>query len=144
MNNQIIKEIKENRKTYREMIDFCCDSLILNNYIIEELSRKDFYFDTFCGSDVEYYDENGDEITEEQAREKEEQGEEVQEQYAEIYQYFLISERDAERLAEYTNELVLYNEILDIFILCVTHYGTAWDGVPANWKEEQDNGCENE
>ena len=115
MINEFLKELKEKRKTYAEMIDFCCDNLILNNYIIEELSKKGYFFDFYCGTD---YDEKND-------------------IYFDIYQYFIISERDAERLSEYTNEIVFYNEELDLYILGVTHCGTAWAGVSANWKEEE-------
>lgn len=110
---EFLKELKENRKNYKEMIDFCCDSLILNNDIMQELQKKDIYFDLYCGSD---YNEESDE-------------------YEEIYQYYIINEQDAERLAEYTNEIVFYNEKLDLYILGVTHFGTAWEGVEANWKE---------
>lgn len=113
ISKEFFDELKKERTTYKDMIDFCCDSLILNNYIIQELQKKDIYFDLYCGND---YNEDED-------------------SYEEIYQYFIISERDAERLAEYTNEIVFYNDDLDIYILGVTHYGTAWDGVPANWKE---------
>ena len=111
--NDFLKELKEKRTTYRDMIDFCCDGMILNNDIIGELSKHDFYFDTFCGVDS---DEELDE-------------------WAEIYQYYIINYSDAERLAKYTNELVMYNESLDLYILCVTHWGTSWDYVPSNWKD---------
>ena len=58
-----------------------------------------------------------------------------EERYFDIYQYFIIDSTGAERLKEYTNEIVLYNEDLDLYLLCVCHFGTAWNGVPANWKE---------
>ena len=56
--------------------------------------------------------------------------------YYDVYQYFIIDDRDAERLKEYTNELVYYCEVLDMYILGVTHFGTPWNGVPANWKDD--------
>ncbi len=49
--------------------------------------------------------------------------------YAEIYQYYIISAAGAEILEEYTNELVWYNETLDIYVWGVDHYGTSWDYV---------------
>lgn len=113
MDKEFLEQLKKERTTYKEMIDFCCDSLILNNYIMQELQKKDIYFDLYCGND---YNEDED-------------------SYEEIYQYFIISESDAERLSEYTNEIVFYNEDLNIYILGVTHCGTAWDYVPANWKD---------
>lgn len=113
MEKSIFEQIKEKRNNYREMIDFCCDSLILNNEIMPELQKMGIVFDLYCGTD---YNEETDE-------------------FAEIYQNYLISERDAERLAELTNEIVFYNEELNIYILAVTHFGTAWQGVEANWKD---------
>lgn len=110
--NNYIKEIMEERATYRDMIDFCCDNMILNNDIIPTLASEDIYFELYSGTD---YDEETDE-------------------YSEVYQYYIISGIDAERLAEYTNEIVYYNEMLDMYILGVTHFGTPWNGVPANWK----------
>ena len=109
-----LNELKEKRTSYREMIEFCCDDMILNNDIIPNLSAKGFYFDVYCGSD---YDEEED-------------------YYRDVYQYFIIGSRDAERLEEYTNELVYYCEDLDLYILGVCHFGTPWGGVPANWKDE--------
>lgn len=107
-------ELKEKRTSYKEMIEFCCDDMILNNDIISNLSAKDFYFDVYCGSD---YDEEED-------------------YYFDVYQYFIINSGDAERLAEYTNELVYCCEELDLYILGVCHWGTSWDGVSANWKDK--------
>lgn len=115
---EFYNDLIQKRPDYRSMIDFCCDSLVLNNTIISELSAHDFYFDIYCGAD---YDENDD-------------------YYYDVYQTFIISESDAERLSRYTNEIVYYNEQLDLYLLGVTHFGTPWNGVPANWKtpEEMD------
>lgn len=113
---QFFINLKKERESYKEMIDFCCDNMILNNDIVSKASAAGFYFDPYCGSD---YDEENDE-------------------YVEVYQYFIVSCSDAERLAEYTNELVIYNDELDLYILCVTHYGTPWIGVSANWKADDE------
>lgn len=104
--------LREEHNSYKEMIDFCCDSLILNNDLIAQLTNKGFYFDDYCGTQ---YDEENDD-------------------YIDIYQWYIIDGNDAERLARYTNEIVLYNEELDLYLLGVTHWGTMWQGVPANWK----------
>lgn len=111
-NKELLKTLKEQHKNYKNMIDWCCDDYILNNRLIDELSKKDFYFMPY-GSDFE--DEEGE--------------------YFDIYQYFIIDKQGAKRLAKYTKELVLYNDDLDLYLLCVTHYGTPWGGVPANWKD---------
>lgn len=109
---EFYQKLINERKSYRDMIDFCCDSMILNNSIIGELTGHSYYFDTYCGSD---YDEENDE-------------------YTDIYQWYIITENDADRLARYTKEIVYYNEDLDLYLLGVTHFGTPWIGVDANWK----------
>lgn len=63
--------------------------------------------------------------------ELEEQIEELEEQqddYPEIYQYYIVSDNGAKILKE-INEIVFYNEELDIYVWGVTHYGTSWDYV---------------
>lgn len=131
-NKEFLKELREKRTNYKDMIDFCCDSLVLNNYIIPELAKKDIYFDNYCGSECYYLDKDGNEITREQAEEMD--FDEYDEMYFDYYQYFIINSHDAERLSEYTNEVVFYNDNLDLYLLAVSHYGTSWDYVPSNWK----------
>ena len=114
MSKEVLERLKKTRTTYKEMIDFCCDNLVMNNYIIQELSEKGFCFEIENGAD---YDEEED-------------------FYYDVYQCFIIGSGDAERLKEYTKELVYYCEDLDLYILGVCHFGTPWGGVPANWKDE--------
>lgn len=130
----LLNELKQTRTNYSAMIDFCCNSLILNNYIVDFLSKKDIFSEIYCGTDITYFDNEGNEITEEEYYNAEDNSE-YEEVYDDIYQYYIISPRDAERLAEYTNELVIYYDDLDLYILCVKHFGTAWSGVSANWKD---------
>lgn len=49
--------------------------------------------------------------------------------YEEIFQYFIISDNGAEILKDYTDEIVFYNEALDMYVWGVTHWGTSWDYV---------------
>lgn len=49
-----------------------------------------------------------------------------------IYQDYIISEYGYKFLAEYTDEIVFYNENLDIYIWGITHFGTSWDYVLTN------------
>ncbi len=51
------------------------------------------------------------------------------ETYYDIFQYYIISESGYETLQYYTNEIVFYNEELDMYVWGVTHYGTSWDYV---------------
>lgn len=46
-----------------------------------------------------------------------------------IYQDYIISEYGYKFLAEHTDEIVFYNERLDLYIWGVTHFGTSWDYV---------------
>lgn len=46
-----------------------------------------------------------------------------------VFQDYIISESGYDFLAEYTDELVFYNEKLDVYIWAVTHFGTGWDYV---------------
>ena len=49
--------------------------------------------------------------------------------YYDIYQYYIISERGAVLLKDYTDEIVYYIPVLDMYIWGVTHFGTSWDYV---------------
>lgn len=46
-----------------------------------------------------------------------------------VFQDYIISEQGYRFLEDLTDELVFYNEKLDIYIWAVTHYGTAWSQV---------------
>ena len=50
----------------------------------------------------------------------------------EIFQFFLTNctESDVEFLEEHFGLLFAYSELLDLYVLCVNHYGTHWDSVP--------------
>ena len=47
----------------------------------------------------------------------------------EIFQYYIISDEGANILCDLTDEIVFYNEELNMYIWGVTHYGTAWSYV---------------
>lgn len=47
----------------------------------------------------------------------------------EIFQFYIISEYGSELLSELTDEIVLYNERLDLYLWGVTHFGTGWECV---------------
>lgn len=51
-----------------------------------------------------------------------------------IFQDYIISEYGYEILRDLTDEVVFYNEKLDIYVWGVTHYGTAWSHVLTNVK----------
>ena len=49
--------------------------------------------------------------------------------YEDIYQYYIISDHGAGILAAHTEEIVFYNEALDMYVWGITHWGTAWGHV---------------
>lgn len=65
----------------------------------------------------------------EELEERIEELEREQDSQPEIFQYFIISDSGASILKDYTNEIVFYNEVLDMYVWGVTHWGTSWDYV---------------
>ena len=66
-----------------------------------------------------------------QVREKEEEKEEAeraQDEIPEVFQWYIVSDAGADILKD-CNEIVYYNEELDVYLWGVTHYGTAWSYV---------------
>ncbi len=49
--------------------------------------------------------------------------------YYDVYQEYIITEAGYEFLKEYTDEIVYYNEVLDLYLWGITHFGTSWDYV---------------
>lgn len=60
------------------------------------------------------------------------------EEYTEIYQYYIVSDNAVEILQE-ADEIVYYNEELDMYVWGVTHWGTSWDYVLTDIKVELEN-----
>lgn len=57
-----------------------------------------------------------------------------QDEQIEIYQYYIISERGADILQEFTDDPVYYLPVIDCYVWGVTHWGTSWDYVLTNCK----------
>lgn len=82
------------------------------------------------------------EILQNELEELQEKIEELEEETGndEIYQYYIISNNGAEILKYWTNEIVFYNEELNMYVWGVTHLGTRWDyvltDIKLNCKEE--------
>ena len=87
----------------------------VDEYLLDNLENGDF---------TTYYDENGDECDKENA---------VEQYENDIFQWYIIDNSTAERLKRSTKELIFYSEKLDVYVLGVTHYGTAWDYVGAEF-----------
>ena len=63
--------------------------------------------------------------------EKIEELENEQDEQPEIFQYFIVDDWGG-RLLQDINEIVFYNEKLDMYLWGVTHYGTSWEYVLTN------------
>lgn len=105
-------------------------------------SGKNYATDESGNTYIFFVDDDGNEITGDDAEkigarisELEEQIEELeyeQENNTEIFQYYIISGAGAEILEDYTDEIVFYNSVLDMYVWGVTHWGTSWDYVLTN------------
>lgn len=97
----------------------CFDAVMCNDIITRTYEIG--YWECVNGSD---YDEETDET-------------------AEVFQFFIISAQGAEILEECTNEIVWYNEELDLYVWGVTHWGTSWDyvltDIPVKLEEVNEN-----
>ena len=113
----------------------------VNGYIdnseeIEELQEKlDDLLDLF---EQENDPTNKKEIENQidQLQEDIDQLQEQQDNQLEIFQYYIIDERLAEILQEWTDEIVYYIDALDIYVWGITHWGTSWDYVLTNIRIE--------
>ena len=49
--------------------------------------------------------------------------------YYEVFQYYIITDSGYDILERFTDEIVYYNEELDMYVWGITHFGTSWDYV---------------
>lgn len=59
------------------------------------------------------------------------------EEMKEIYQFYIIDDYGKEILENYTNEIILYSDLIDCYIWGVTHFGTPWTSVFTDIKIKQ-------
>jgi len=59
----------------------------------------------------------------------------------EVFQWYIISEQSADLLVRWTDEIVMYNEDLDLYVWGVTHYGTSWDYVLTDIRINMEEKC---
>ncbi len=50
-----------------------------------------------------------------------------------VYQYFIINNRDYEYFDNYTDYPIYYNYDKDLMLVGITHYGTSWDYIPTDY-----------
>lgn len=95
-----------------------CFDAVLNNDIMN------FTYDIGYWEQVSGVVDNTDEI---------EELENEQDNDPEVFQWFIVDDWGA-RLLQDIDEIVYYNEKLDMYLWGVTHYGTSWDYVLTNIK----------
>lgn len=110
---------------YRTLADVVGDC-ILCNAMSERFGNA---LEWVSGEMYSYYDINNEyeEITREEAEERD--WEDVEQEIIDIYQWYIVSYSGAEFLQEMTEEIVMYDNELDVYVWCITHWGTSWDYV---------------
>lgn len=96
-----------------------------NQEEIEELEEKRDELEEENGNSPSQIIENEINEINEQIEELENEQDEGQE----VFQWFIVDDWGARLLQKETNEIVYYNETLDMYLWGVTHYGTSWDYV---------------
>ena len=141
LNNDLMANTDAAGLGYWEMVSGFVD----NSDLIEELESdidelladadalRDRANDLYDSGDVSGCDELENKINDilDQVHEKEEEKEEAeraQDEIPEVFQWYIVSDAGADILKD-CNEIVYYNEELDIYLWGVTHYGTAWSYV---------------
>ena len=105
-----------------------CSGFIDNSDQIAEIEEKIEELEELITMDSS---EEEDARTTTKIEELEEQKEELeneQDYCPEIFQYYIVSDSGAEILEE-CNEIVFYNDTLNLYVWGVTHWGTSWDYV---------------
>lgn len=109
----------------------CFDS-VLNNDIMS-LTYDIGSWDQISGTidntgEIEELEEKRDELEEENESSPSQILENEQDNEQEVFQWFIVDDWGA-RLLQDINEIVYYNETLDMYLWGVTHFGTSWDYV---------------
>ena len=99
----------------------------------EEIDNIQYDIDEMIDADESFEDSEKHLAMMDKIEELEKQIEELEEEQensynAEIFQYYIVDDNGAEILKE-INEIVFYNEELDMYVWGVTHFGTSWDYV---------------
>lgn len=110
------------RITYADLV--APFSIILANDLMQR-TYDIGYWEIENGSEVSYYDKDGNEVDYDTYIDSDD----CEEEYNEYYQYYIIEPQFAEVLQEFTNETVWYNEELDLHVWGVQHWGTSWSYV---------------
>lgn len=97
---------------------------ILNNSIMSELAGE-YDFELISGEDTYCTTHE----TKEECDKAQLEGETCDLESRDVYQTYIITGDGADYLKRKTDEIVYYNEKLDLYLWGVTHWGTSWSGV---------------
>lgn len=104
--NEVSEYGQKNKRVDYATLSKAFDAILWNN-VTQFMQSGEYYWELVNGSD---YDEDND-------------------CYKEIFQYYVIDNNGYDILSYYTDEIVFYCEELDMYVWCVTHFGTSWDYV---------------
>ena len=119
-------EKEQGRASYRTIIEYFCGDIVLCNDIIEQ---DESVYDNMIQEDAtKYYNENGEEISEDEYYEDDNAY--AENNTREIFQYYLcnLSDYEKEQLQK-AGVILSYSNMLNLDVLCVDHWGTSWDYV---------------
>ena len=117
---------------YWEQINGFVDNSEEIEVLREDIERYEGEIEKVIERDVDYEENHVYTAMNENIQRAEEKIKELEEdeQYPpDIYQYYIISESGAKILEHHTNEIVFYNDELNMYVWGVTHWGTSWDYV---------------
>lgn len=122
-------EKEQGYASYRTIIDLFVGDIVLCNNITE--IDESVYYNMIQEDETKYYNENGEEISEDEYYEDDNAY--AENNTPEIFQYYLcnISTWDKEQLQK-AGIILSYSDKLDCDVLCVDHWGTSWDYVLTN------------
>lgn len=132
------EELKCGRISYMTLDKFLGGGILCNNMGNRLYESMELH----SGDDMQYYDENWNELdradfdTDEDFQEARNNTENTE--YIDVYQYYIISDYAGEWLSDFTNEIVYYDNELDIYVWGITHLGTSWDYVYTDVEIEKD------
>lgn len=119
-------EKEQGRASYRTIISYFIGDIVLCNNIVE--IDESVYYNMIQEDNTKYYNEDGEEISEDEYYEDDNAY--AENNQPEIYQYYLcnISDWEKEQLQK-AGIILSYSDMLDCDVLCVDHFGTSWDYV---------------
>lgn len=103
-------------KNYLEQIEHLTTNRVLFNNIVEVDGFQEDFYESLEMEYLPHLDE-----------------ENFEELFEEIFQYYIVS-LSGSYTQEHVNAGIVYIDSLDVYVLCVCHFGTAWDYVsPVNF-----------